>query len=513
MTIISNIKKSDTGKSILDSPGKIVEWIEYKLVKQESEAENNRQPHIPYIDLSNCIIYTQSFNGKPGLTNLCDIAGKISCITETHNGSNKFHQEVLLPFVCINSIIYSPFFHQTKFHQEVRINNTIIVGNGTFFNCQFLGSFDGQNTNFGNSSFSFSEFNDSLYLTKAIFNANDIDFSRSIFHGDVFLNSVELKKYDGSSKTLINFYQSVFHKNLFFNKVVLNRQCIFDECQFHGNLSLDSTTTSDVISFINASVNNVIISTEESNCVINNLELSKINLYGRFDIEGYTLNAIKAQFANFRESSLLRIYDCQIKSINFYSMVNYGLICLIDNKDNIKEISFKYATNKGSIEVENTEIPSITDRKTARLLKDSALKSNNHIDAVKYKRLEAKKYSEENDIKYHEKILFLLNGCSNKHGTSWVRALWVTSLITLFFSLLILFFGQETNNGLSNISNSTFWDQLQLIYIGLLNIVNFDGDLKEVNLNKYGYLLLFVSKIFITYGYYQFISAFRKYGK
>lgn len=513
MLNIEDIKISNTKKYILDCPEKIVFWIKHKLEIQKSEAKENGFPHYPFIDLSDCVISTRSFNGNPVLTNLCDIAGKIDCIIETTKENHKFHQEVLLPFKCLNSIIYSPFFHQTKFHQEVRIEKTTIIGNGTFGNCQFLGSFDGQNTDFGNSSFSFSEFNDSLYLTQAIFKDNKIDFSRSIFHGDVYFNSIEFKKHDGHYDTMINFYQSVFHKNLSLNKVSLDRLCVFDECQFHGNLTLNDTTSNDIISFVNSSINNLTISTEESICFIEELNLSTINLYGRVDIEGYTLNEIKAPFANFHESSLLRIYDCNIKNLNFYSLVNCGLICLIDNKKKISEISLKYATNKGTIEIENTEIPDITDRKTARLLKDSALKSNNHIDAVKYKRLEAKEYFKEKETKFHEKLLFLLNGLSNKHGTSWIRALWVTLLVALIFSFLIVFFGQESICDKSFVTVASFIDQLLISFVGLLNIANFSGDMNEINLNTLGYYMLFISKILISYGYFQFISAFRKYGK
>jgi len=37
--------------------------------------------------------------------------------------------------------------------------------------------------------------------------------------------------------------------------------------------------------------------------------------------------------------------------------------------------------------------------------------------------------------------------------------------------------------------------------------------LESANLTGYGEALLFFSKIFISYGIYQTISAFRKYGK
>lgn len=194
-------------------------------------------------------------------------------------------------------------------------------------------------------------------------------------------------------------------------------------------------------------------------------------------------------------------------------MVNRGLICLIDNQNNINEISLNNAINKGYIEIENTTIPNIIDRQTARLLKDSALKSNNHIDAVAYKRLEAKAYQKERDIKWHECLLFRLNGISNKHGTSWIRALWVTLSFTTLFCFLILRLGQEPISDNANTYNNLSFELFFKTFFGLLNIVNIESNLKDVDLSTLGELLLYISKVFIAYGYYQFISAFRKYGK
>lgn len=511
--ILAQIVKDQSGKSILDCPEKIVAWIEHKFEEQKIQDLKIQQPHTPRIDLSNCVVYTQTHDGKPSMTNLCDIAGKIDCVIDTIKEKNKFHQEVLISIHCFNSVIYSPFFHQTKFLGDVRIEDTIIIGNGSFGNCQFDGYFCGQNTDFGQCDFAFSEFYKSIYFSRAKFSALNIDFSRSTFYGDVFFNSVVLNKFDENFKPSFRFNQSVFYKNLFVNNTDLNRPCFFEKCQFQGNISLNKSTSSDIVSFISSSITSLIISTEGDKLVINELDLSNINLLGRVDIEGYKINSIKALYANFKDSCILRIYDCHINVLNFYSLVNSGLICLIDNQNNINEISLKNAINKGYIEVENTLIPKITDRKTARLLKDSALKSNNHIDAVEYKRLEAKEYKKEKDIKWHECLLFSLNGFSNKHGTSWIRALWVTLLVTIFFSLLIICFGQVTISDEANTVNTSFFYKFFKTFIGILNIVNFEGNFKEINLNTLGYYLLYISKILITYGYYQFISAFRKYGK
>ena len=53
-------------------------------------------------------------------------------------------------------------------------------------------------------------------------------------------------------------------------------------------------------------------------------------------------------------------------------------------------------------------------------------------------------------------------------------------------------------NSLVDVFNITKWDNLEII---------------GVKLKGFSYLLLFIGRIFIGYGYYQTIQAFRKFGK
>jgi len=94
-------------KRLLDSVDKIVFWIEYQLEEQEKASLKNNMPPFRCINLSKCIIYTDTTqDGKPTMTNLYLLAGKINCIKDKTNQESPFHQEVLLPFVCEDSIIY-----------------------------------------------------------------------------------------------------------------------------------------------------------------------------------------------------------------------------------------------------------------------------------------------------------------------------------------------------------------------------------------------------------------------
>jgi len=52
-------------------------------------------------------------------------------------------------------------------------------------------------------------------------------------------------------------------------------------------------------------------------------------------------------------------------------------------------------------------------------------------------------------------------------------------------------------------------------FLQILNITDWRLDLWEMNLHNspLGYAIIYVGRIFIGYGYYQTIAAFRRYGK
>ena len=113
-------------------------------------------------------------------------------------------------------------------------------------------------------------------------------------------------------------------------------------------------------------------------------------------------------------------------------------------------------------------------------------------------------------FKKNEKILLWFNKNSNNFGTNWFIGLNFTTLvalityvvISLLSSNVILEFDAEgVGNflkGLVKIINVTEW-----------NDITFLGQ----ELTNWQYIFLFIGRIFVAYGYYQTIQAFRKFGK
>jgi hypothetical protein len=115
-----------------------------------------------------------------------------------------------------------------------------------------------------------------------------------------------------------------------------------------------------------------------------------------------------------------------------------------------------------------------------------------------------------------EYVLLKLNGISNNHGLSWARGLRFTILVALAFYFFYL-------STLERLPFSWGWKGIESYlhaagettkYFFRFFVVTHDFDFME----KYGptagsFLVDLLAKIFIGFGIYQTIQAFRKFGK
>jgi len=115
-------------------------------------------------------------------------------------------------------------------------------------------------------------------------------------------------------------------------------------------------------------------------------------------------------------------------------------------------------------------------------------------------------------------ILLLFNRISNYFGTDWVRGV----VFTMMTGSLVSFFLLCRNYNLwhINIYDINAWIQSIGFLVRIINIVdmkpfeeNENSLVKLVDNNDTNNIILFIGRIFIGYGYYQTIQAFRKFGK
>lgn len=102
-----------------------------------------------------------------------------------------------------------------------------------------------------------------------------------------------------------------------------------------------------------------------------------------------------------------------------------------------------------------------------------------------------------------ERITFCLNKYSNRHGESWGQALlFILGIGMLFFIPFRILSGKT----------EIIWNPTTEFLANFLLFIDPTQKIKEGTSNEIK-ILIFVSKIFIGYGIFQLIAAFRKHGK
>ena len=160
----------------------------------------------------------------------------------------------------------------------------------------------------------------------------------------------------------------------------------------------------------------------------------------------------------------------------------------------------------------NRRLLDIEQRELYREIKHACFSRSDNIKALIVQRKELNQYKK--NLKYEPfkkrfilKIQFFLNELSNEHGTNWFRGFLFTVFMVglpLFLSILLIE-GKFCVSSFSELSNA-FLQFLQPIS----NITKIGDDF---TLSTPSIVINAFARIFITYGYYQTIQAFRFFGK
>lgn len=225
-----------------------------------------------------------------------------------------------------------------------------------------------------------------------------------------------------------------------------------------------------------------------------------------------------------------------------------GTIAL--NSARFKVISLKQLSLTGQIVKNNICFDELLDQETARHLKTAAITANDMQEMLYYR-------AEEYDFAFKEivdlrwgclkikicdsrkwlfkmicsfgtfLITFLfsllsansfvlwMNKYSNNFSRSWLRGVSFTMVVAALFFNLINYWGIVGEDQRFFVINGEFnnFGVIWQYYLKMFSLIDFRDEFDGVKFNAWGSTLFLVSKIFIGYGIYQTISAFRKYGK
>lgn len=526
----------DDGKTRLhiDTREKMIRQIKNKFEFQEYKSKENLQLPADFfrkIDLSNCII---NIGFQPESSNLLDILVKMYevkdlVLFERIESKGVISYGIKIRVDYQNCIIHTGGFENTIFCEEVRFDNAIFLKNASFYNSKFERDVSFQQVTFEKGlDFENAIFSGDIVFNHTKFKCHDIDFKNCKFNGEFRAQAIDFSFPDKSPTPYIDFSESEFHKDVDLSYITFDRACSFANSKIYGNFLFQKSQFLVSVDFFNTEIKGSILFSpspadnelEVIPNTINKISFNRSKISDRIDFENCEIDLLEANFANISKGALFRIYESKINSLDFTSAHNDGILILENNHNNIDEITFESSINTGTIEIENTEAKTILDRKTARLLKDSAFKSGNTIDGLHYKAKEMALYQKELFASFkwtkirsflNELILLTLNRFSNKHGLSWSRGLIFTIAVwVLFYGVFIM-----SRDGIGDVFFLSIEENREgfIKYLWLPSGIN-DLFPDKPNAKKIGDLAIAIfiaGKIAIAYGIYQTITAFRKY--
>lgn len=335
-------------------------------------------------------------------------------------------------------------------------------------------------------------------IFKGIVNFNRSKFqSESFFHNISFQNKTNF--FETNFQKIVNFYKVIFRNEVYFSGANFIRSINFTDTIFYKIVSFSYATFRTPQSFIGANF------------------LDSANFLG-------TIFEQEAQFTSCKvDSKTLISFQCatfkkglDISTSNFNLCKLNFLGIRIENINEALSSGFYNIKDKNNLQYLS---PHQRLRETFRFIKNSLYAENNQIEGLEFHKKEMEVYEKELESKgdeyWQDKIMLWLNKMSNNYGTSWLRGVGFTAVWALGILGIILGITTLENSGIIfNLCDVDAWKHTIKAYIEVINIAKWT-DIKPLGyeLSGFGLFFLFIGRIFIGYGYYQTIQAFRKYGK
>jgi uncharacterized protein YjbI with pentapeptide repeats len=368
------------------------------------------------------------------------------------------------------------WFKNAEFKENVTFNKAIFKQNAEFEGCRFLKHVDFSNCIF-EEQFYPTSFTKSVNFRYAKFKSH-VTFSSKYFKN--FADFSYTKFYKG-----VSFYESVFNDEFKFHDSKIYEDAFFESVEFRGKVNSWNLTCSKNISFKWANFR------EKANFS----EMSVVNGFANF------------HGANFE------------KNAYFYS-------------SNIHKIDLTKSVIEKGVYFLDATIQNF-NRETSRIIKHEFIKQNNRIESLKYHSLEMEEYEKElfgekkalnfSFLRFFRdfylvftkgnrtnKFVIFINRVSNGFNLLPFRGVTFT-LIATFISYLIFIYVVKLEN---NIELEYSYRHIGINFrqtLQFLNITDWKYYPFQLKYN-WAYGVLFLGRIIVSYGIYQTVQAFRKFG-
>lgn len=303
------------------------------------------------------------------------------------------------------------------------------------------------------------------------------------------------------------FKDTIFNGELDISEANLLKKVRFHSCNFNGQTNFQNTKFNDLADFWNSKFINPVIFYKTdfiSTTVFAATEFQK-NLLFTYTLIKSNLIFRDAVFKSGLDLSLIILSG----SINFF---NIQLDNYVTVSDNLSEVEFeKNISRGGAISIKNK-------RETFRIIKHELKKQGNSIDSLAYDALEKAslkeqlvtgfKTSNKKRKNVQDQIILRLSNISNGYGLSWPKAVFFTFAVGLIFFYLSVLATEKYQFSMPKSDN--FIDCVSYFFNFMLPTHKISYMDSFVPTWAF-YILDFLGRLFVSYGIYQTIIAFRKY--
>ena len=305
------------------------------------------------------------------------------------------------------------------------------------------------------------------------------------------------------TKTKIDFSGSIFEKDVSFENSTFYNKALFLDTTFRGNTNFKNTRFLKLVDFFEAQFyqKTIFYKTDFLEKSVFAKTIFHENVLFTYSTIN-TMNLRQTDFIKGFDFSLCSSIDnLQIFNIYYYDK-NYNTV---DSERTYNTVNKKKEYEKNV--TEQAIIPLINKKETYRIFKNQLDKIGDYTTALDFKKLEMKTYQQFTDLKSNEKIILWFNKCSNDFDSNWIQGVAFTFGCGILFSYLTLI---NTDNYVWDIFfNNVSFDEISTNLIKFMSPIH---DLHYIeNQSAVAYLFDFLGRIFVGYGIYQTIQAFRKY--
>lgn len=346
-----------------------------------------------------------------------------------------------------------------------------------------------------------------------------LDFNTSMLEKGIDDEKIDLRHLIFENK--VTFEECTFDKNTFFTGTKFCKELSFAGSKFQKKVRFHWCRFEDTVSFENTTFNGLadfyksIFKKNQQFVRTDFLDVSIFsNMTFEEEVQFYYNKTKSDSIISFENATFRKGLD--ISRANFWCKLNFWGVQMPNfDPKSIRDSAF-YQSDQGKdedIEESHKRESSLRKiRESFRIIKNELRKENNHIESMKFHHLEMKTYHEELKCDRYKniskEIILYLNKISNNYGLKWERGVVFTLSVSLIFYILFLY-----SVGLRLEFTPTSVGQWIKHLLQFINLTNWNYAPFGINEYDYAYLILFIGRIFIGYGIYQTVQAFRQYGK